>query len=133
MKSILRKTLVNIISLWLTTLLASGFVVTGGIRTFVIAAFVLFVIQNFVKPVFQVLTLPLNFITLGLFSWVLNVLSLYLLTVVVREIKVVAFTFQGFVFGDFIIPKMDFNLVGSFIVIALTLTLIQKAFSWILK
>lgn len=133
MKSILRKIVINSFSLWVTSLLATGLIVVGGIKTFLIAGFVLFLIQNLIKPVLEVLTLPLNFMTLGLFSWVLNVASLYILTIVVREIKVIPFIFKGFAFGDFVIPRTEFNLLGSFIVIALTLTLIQKVFTWVLK
>lgn len=133
MKGVLRKIVINSFSLWLTMLLAAGFIVEGGIKTFIIGGFVLFLIQNLVKPVLQVLTLPLNFATFGLVSAVLNVLSLYLLTIVIREISIVPFTFQGFAFTDFVVPKMDFNLLGSFVIIALTLTLIQKAFKWLLK
>lgn len=133
MKSILRKVLVNSFSLWLTSFLAAGLLISGGIKTFVIGGAVLFIIQNLIKPVLEVLTLPLNFATLGLFSWALNVLSLYLLTIVVREIKVVPFTFQGVLISDFVVPKIDFNLFGSFVAIALALTIIQKATKWILK
>lgn len=133
MKSILRKTLINSLSIWLTSLVAAGFTIAGGAKTIILAGFVLFLIQNLLKPIIQILTLPLNFMTLGLFSWVINVATLYLLTVLVSEIKVKPFTFHGFAYSDFVIQKIDFNLLGSFIVIALTLTIIQKILRWLTR
>lgn len=133
MKSILRRTFLNSLSLWLTSLVAAGLTINGGLMTLVIAGFIMFLIQKLIKPILQVITLPLNIVTFGLFSWVLNVVSLYLLTIFVREIKVSAFTFLGANLAGFIIPRLEFNQLTALVTISITLTVIQKVLQWVIE
>ncbi len=53
----------------------TAFIVPGASVTFVpalIAAIVLGVLNMFIKPIILVLTLPINILTLGLFTFVIN-------------------------------------------------------------
>lgn len=56
--------------------LASAYVIPGihatGILTAIIVAAILAFINTIIKPIISILTLPLNIITLGLFSLVIN-------------------------------------------------------------
>lgn len=133
MKTILRATLLNSLSLWLTSLVATGLVIEGGIPTLVLAGFVLFLIQKLLKPVLEVITLPINLATLGLFSWILNVVALYLLTILVGGISVFPFTFPGANISGFVIPLITFNPITSFVATTLVLTIIQRFFDWLRK
>lgn len=133
MKTILRATLLNSLSLWLTSLVATGLIIEGGIETLVLAGFVLFLIQKLLKPVLEVITLPINLATLGLFSWILNVVALYLLTILVGGIAILPFTFQGSNISGFIIPKTTFNQITAFVAVTLILTIIQRFLSWLRK
>ena len=45
---------------------------------FIFACVIIALINTFVKPVLQLVTLPINFLTVGLFSFVLNALLLML-------------------------------------------------------
>jgi len=51
--------------------------------TLLIASVVLTILNSIVKPALKILLLPINIITLGLFSWVINVLILWLLIAIV--------------------------------------------------
>jgi putative membrane protein len=44
----------------------------NGWQSALIAAAILGLLNTFIKPVVQILTLPLQIITLGLFTWVIN-------------------------------------------------------------
>ena len=48
-----------------------------------LAAIVIGLVNAFIRPVLQVLSLPLTFITLGLFSFILNGILLWLASVIV--------------------------------------------------
>lgn len=133
MKTILRATLLNSLSIWLTSLVATGLVIEGGIATLLLAGFVLFLIQKLLKPILEVITLPINLATLGLFSWVLNIVALYLLTILVAGIAILPFTFQGSNISGFIIPETTFNQITAFIAVTLVLTIIQRFLSWLRK
>jgi putative membrane protein len=72
---LLGKLIVNMLALLITTRLVSGFVITD-LKTAFIAAIVIGILNTFVKPVLRILTFPITLLTLGLFSFVLNVLLL---------------------------------------------------------
>jgi putative membrane protein len=60
-------------------------------RTAIIAA-VLFAVINFaVKPILRIITLPLNFLTLGLFGLVVNVLLFWFVASIIEGFTVVNF------------------------------------------
>ena len=59
------------VALWLTSRLISGIVVEG-LLPLVLAAIVLGFVNAIVRPLVLVLTLPLNILTLGLLTFVIN-------------------------------------------------------------
>ncbi|WP_221389984.1 phage holin family protein [Dyadobacter sp. NIV53] len=86
--------------------LAAAYVVPGvvvaSVTTAVIVAIVLGILNTFLKPVLQILALPITILTLGLFYFVINVLIIYLATYLVD-----GFSVSGF------IPALLFGLVVS--------------------
>ena len=58
-------------SLWVTTQLVSG-VTVSSTQALLLAALALGVVNAVVRPVLHILSLPLTFITLGLFYFVVN-------------------------------------------------------------
>jgi putative membrane protein len=92
-------TMIVIIIRWLviTAAILLSSVLIPGIRidslsTAFIAAGALGLINVFIKPVLIILTLPLNIITLGLFSFIINAFLL----------KLVAYFVSGFYVGGFL-------------------------------
>src|SRR5579859_1071277 len=77
--------LINAVALYLTTLVVPGVRVTsfGGA---VLAALVLGVVNAVLRPVILLLTLPLNILTLGLFTFVVNAFMLYLVAVATHQL-----------------------------------------------
>ena len=82
---------------WLIAALATGiaaYIVPGVTITFVgalIAAIVLGALNLFIRPILMVLTLPINVITLGLFSLVINAFLVLLATKLVPGFDIVDF------------------------------------------
>jgi len=73
--------------LMLISYLLSGFVVSGfGVA--IIVAVILGLVNTIVKPLVSLLTLPLNFVTFGLFSLVVNALMLALTAWIVPEFEI---------------------------------------------
>ena len=58
----------------------------------IVAAIVIGLVNAFIRPVLQVLSLPLTFITLGLFSFILNGILLWLASIIVP-----GFTMSGLI------------------------------------
>lgn len=69
--------LLNAVALIVTAALPIGFHV-NGFKTAIVAAIVLGLINTFIKPILKFLTAPLNLLTLGLFSFVVNGIVLWL-------------------------------------------------------
>ena len=72
----------NALALMATAYIVPGFHVTN-FTTAVLAAIVLGVVNTFIKPVLALISLPITLITLGLFSFVINAVVLFMVSAVV--------------------------------------------------
>ena len=75
---ILLRMLANAAALWAATRLVPGISFTGDWRLLFVVALVFGVLNLSVRPVLWVMTLPLLLVTLGLFTFVLNAVMLWL-------------------------------------------------------
>lgn len=133
MKNLLRNILIYSGSLFALTELLPGVEISGGVPAYLICGTVLSVMFIVVKPILNIISLPLNILTLGLFSFFSNILILFLLTLVVPYIQVSPFVFDGYSYGGFIIPRMEFNLFFAFVVSGLILSAIITVLTWLIK
>ncbi len=125
MKTILRYFLINFVSLWTTIELVKGVRYSGGWETLALGALVFALINFMLVPLLKILLLPLNLITLGLFSWLTNVLALYALTTILPKFTLVPYYFPGFKYEGFTIPPHLLSafwvaVVASFLIGAVT-------------
>ncbi len=133
MKSLLRGVLFNAFSLFVLTQIFAGVRVTGGFGTYLIAGAVLTLLYKFLKPVLSLISLPLNLLTLGAVSFLINILLFYLATAIIPEISISAFTFQGANLAGFIIPKIYLNSFMAYAAAAFAQSIIVSFLSWIRK
>ena len=133
MKGLLRSFLINLFTLWLTSQIALGLKLESGWQTYILGAIVLSLILIFIKPLLKLLFLPINFLTLGFFSWIVNVVVLFLLTIFVPQIKILPFQFLGFSYQGFTIPQIHFGLFESFIVISFIISIVSNFFTWLCR
>lgn len=63
-------------------------VTVDGFFTAIVVAILLSVVNTFIKPLIVLLTLPINIMTLGLFSLIINALMVMLVTAIVPGFKV---------------------------------------------
>lgn len=71
MNGIILRTLITMLGLFLASELIAG-VSIDGTGTFILAALLLGIVNAVVRPIAFVMTLPITFLTLGLFLFVLN-------------------------------------------------------------
>lgn len=88
--TILLNWLISGLAVFVTAYLLPG-VKISGFTTALVVAVVLGVINAFIKPILIILTLPINILTLGLFTLVINVLLIILTTKLVPGFKVDGF------------------------------------------
>lgn len=133
MKSLIRNTIVNSLSLLALTQILAGVKIEGGLLTYLIGGLALSLIIFLLKPLLNVLALPLNFITFGTFSFFINVIILYLLTVAIPQITISAFTFNGLKFMGFVIPKISVNVFFAYIISSAVLSFVASFVDWLSK
>lgn len=87
--------LINAVALWIATRLVPGISFSGHWTLLMAVALVFGVLNASVRPLLKLLTLPLLILTLGLFTFVINALMLWL-TSGVSGLLGLGFHVQGF-------------------------------------
>jgi len=104
--------LINVAALWAATELVEGISFDGDWRLLFAVALVFGLINVSVRPILKLLTLPLLIITLGLFTFVLNALMLWL-TAAVSDAFRLGFHVAGFgpaFLGALVVTVVNFLL-----------------------
>lgn len=104
---------------WLTTtaaIVATAYLLDGiqvsGIFSAVFAAAMLGILNAFFRPIALLLTLPLNILSLGLFTFVINALMLKMASGIIPGFNV--YGFWPAIFGSFLISAISW-LLNAFI------------------
>ncbi|MDP2926925.1 MAG: phage holin family protein [bacterium] len=74
--------------LWLADRFVPGVNVLGDWKTFVLIGTVLGAVNFFLRPLLNVLTLPLKILTLGLFGFIVNMLLVWLVDIAFTELVI---------------------------------------------
>jgi len=131
MKHIIRVFLFNVFALWLAGQLLPALVVPTGVATVFLAGSVLALLMLIVQPILKILFIPINILTFGLLSWMINVIVLYLLTVFVPEIHVSPWVFPGATWAGFIIPAIRLSYFPALIASSLLITIITDVLHYV--
>ncbi len=133
MKTILKHFLINTVSLYLVSLAVSGIVFAEGTYSLLLAGTVLTLTTLIIRPVINILLLPINLITFGLFRWVGYAITLYLVTLIVPGFKLLNFAFQGYSSYWFTIPTLSLSGILAFIAFSFLISIVASLGYWILK
>ena len=125
--------LVNSITLYLLSLAVSGIVFEKGITTIALAGFALAAASLVIRPIINVLLLPINLVTFGLFRWVSYAVTFYIITLIVPGFRIAEFAFKGFSPNWISLPS--FTLSGTLAIIAFSFitSIICSIIDWLLK
>lgn len=123
--------LYNIFALWLTSQILPALTVPGDWKTILFAGLTLSLLMLLVKPILKILFIPINILTFGLLAWVVNVIVLYILTILVPEIVIQPWTFPGVVWEGFVIPAVTASYTIALIVTSLVITIITDVLHYV--
>jgi putative membrane protein len=93
---LLLRILINAAALWVATQIVPGVTHTGPWFSLLLVALVFGLLNALVRPILKLLTCPLILLTLGLFTFVINAIVLWL-TSAVSESLGIGFHVAGFV------------------------------------
>lgn len=133
MRTPIRSFGINLLCLYLLTQFDRGFSLSGSWDVYAYAALLLTIINTFIKPIVKILFLPINMLTLGVFSWVINIATLYLLTRIVPQIHIINWHFEGFKSTWIALPSFTFSPLLNFVFVSLSLSFLARFFHWLSK
>ena len=90
MRGLLIKWVINSLAMLIVTYIVKGIEVASPI-TAIVAAFVLGIINAFLRPFIILITLPINIFTLGLFTFFINGFLFYLVSKIVKGFVITGF------------------------------------------
>lgn len=131
MKKIIRRIALNTVVIFTAAFALPGLSFSNDLKVLFLAAAALVLVNLLVRPVVKLITLPVNFMTLGVFSWLVNVLMLYIVTQLISGFSVAEFAFEGFSFGGFSMPAMQVSIFWSYVLASLTIGLLSSFFDWV--
>jgi len=126
MRTILKHFIINTVTLYLISQAVSGMNFAEGSYTLLLAGVVLTLTTMIVRPVINILLLPINLITFGFFKWVGYAITLYLVTLIVPGFKLMDFAFKGYNSYWFAVPAISLSGVLAFLAFSFVISTISS-------
>lgn len=133
MKDFLKTILINFLSLLLISKLTGAAVYKNSYLILFWASLSLSILNLLVKPLLNLILMPINLLTLGSFRWVINVIVLFLVTLIVPEFKVLSYSFPGLSIAGFVIPPINFSFFWALFLVSFLLEIFPSIIYWLLK
>lgn len=109
MKKILRMIIFSGVALYLTGLWNRGFTPSFELRNFITATLVIAVLFYLINPLSKLILLPINILTLGLFSTIIYFFLFHFLLNYFSVIEIKSWIFPGLSVNGFVIKKIAVN------------------------
>lgn len=132
MKSLFRNLVIYTGILFFLPYIIPGFAISGGAMTFLIGGVALTLFFLIIKPILNLISLPINLFTMGLFSLFTNGIIMYLLTVFVPSIQISPFSYHRMDIYGFVIPAISFNTFFAYIYASFVLSFIESFIKWLI-
>ncbi len=126
MKYLIRVFLFNLFGIWIVSQVLPTFTVSGGWQILVLAGVTLSLLMLIVKPILKILFIPINLLTFGLLSWFVNVIVIYMLTILVPEVSIRPWQFSGGTWAGFVVPPVHLTYFVSLVFTSLVITFVTN-------
>ncbi len=134
MKTLIRVYLIHLVALYGVAQVFSGsFSIGSGWQNYAVGAGILGLLNVLLKPILKLLFFPVNLLTLGLFSLVINAGVFYLFLHLFPAITLSAWTFPGLTVAGIHLPSQPLGFWGTLLVISFILSTITNFLAHLLK
>lgn len=133
MKSLIKIYLISTLALFFASRLFTGIILEKGLESLALAGLGLALISLLVKPLINLLLLPLNLITFGLFRWVSSAIALYLVTLIVPGFRIIGFSFAGYSSRWLDIPAFSLGSFFAFIGFSFAISVFASIIHWLIR
>jgi len=133
-RKILKRFLVEIGVLYIVSQLVIGMHFEKGAESLVIAGVALALATFIVKPVINILLLPINLLTFGVFRWLSQSVTLFLVDLVLQDFSINSFQFAGYSTNYIYIPALQVpSAFLAYIIFSLVISIFAGLIYWIVK
>lgn len=108
---------INAVAIWVTSLVLSGLSFEGDFLGLILVGLIFGLVNALIRPIVRLLTLPINILTLGLFTLVINAFMLMLTAALSTSLNLTGGFFENFLTA----------LLG-----AILISLVSTVLSWVL-
>lgn len=133
MRFIIKRFVIAVIVLFLTSYLFSGLVVSGGLVTYFVGAVLLSLGLFILNPIVSIVTLPLKIITFGISNALTFGLVLLIITYLDKNIQVVPFVLKSMTILGVSIQSFRASGLLEYVLISVTMYLIYKFLEWVIE
>lgn len=133
MKRILRIFLIHIAVIYFASQIASGIEFKNYTEGIIVTGLALGLASFTVKPIVKILLLPITLATAGVFGFLTNVITLYIVDYAVPEFTISKFHFPGLKSTFFDLPKLEYSGVLAYIAFAILISMLVGLINWIRK
>ena len=126
MKHYLRSLIIAAISFYIAYSLVPTISLGKNLQNALLVVGSIFVTNLIIHPVFSIILLPINIITFGLLSLILNIVLIFVLTKFLPSFAIAAYNFPGVNIQGFIIPPVSLNQIETLLAVAIIITIVQK-------
>ena|SRR5579859_4111443 len=134
MKRFIRIFVVEAVVLFLVSRITTGLNFQNGISSLIITAIALTVASLLVKPIINLLLLPLNLLTFGFFRFLANAITLFLVDLVLTQFNVGDFFFKGYRGQLIVIPSLRLPAGPlSYLAFSFILSFIGSVIYWLIN
>src|SRR3989338_6678224 len=130
MKKPLRHFVINTIALTLLTLILPGVSYSSNVLVLLTAALIFCLVNLVVKLILKIIFLPINLLTFGLAGWLIQVILLYLTTLLVSGFSISSYDIGPAVLLGIAIPKIYFSGIWSYIGSSFVLSFLSNLLYW---
>lgn len=133
MKHYLKKIVITFISLYSSAILIPAVNFGNDYKNFLLASAALMLSNIFLKPLFSLILIPVNLLTLGGISILLNLAVVFVLIYFLPQFTISPFDFTGLTFEGFVVPGRSFSYIQTVFLFTALITIHQKILHWIFE
>ena len=133
MRQLLKKITINSLGLLCIGSITGGINYQNNTLTLIIASICLMVLNLVIRPVLNLLFMPINLLTLGASRWLINIIILYSVTFFVDSFTIQPIKITTITISSFTYPGFDLSFFWSLVLISFLLEICISLFNWLLK
>ncbi len=133
MRGLIKSFIIATGSLYIVSSVVNGMVFANGTQTLLLTGAVLMLTTLIVRPIINILLLPINLVTFGLFKWISYAVTLYLVTLIAPGFEILDFVFKGYNSYWVSLPSLSLSGVLAFIAFSFLISGVSSVGHWIFK